>query len=311
MQVTRLLTKQAASPARSLRDALRFGGAPSARLLTRQGRDRQPSLQGVPGQPMVEWQSSRVLLRRIGKCLAFGCNPQQTADAAALVRTIVNTWPGILASLAACDTRECLVYKGPLSEGVERSPEGSRPPWQGIGRHTQLVRVAQAAAVRFLDYTLATAAPEDQKQWQQLRDENGLGTDRFTSRLVVNDVWLSNVHRSVPQAQNVSACVRLDSYESFEERGDFTLQVFIWSHKHLAKIAEATLLVNYDEDATPKMKPFLRRELERMAALGWDPAAYDRARQERDAILSAVDKLDKDTWDRDDAVEDFGSASSS
>ncbi|GKT94873.1 thioesterase/thiol ester dehydrase-isomerase protein [Colletotrichum tofieldiae] len=289
MQVTRLLTKQAASPARSLRDALRFGGAPSARLLTHQGRDRQPSVQGVAGQPTVEWQSSRVLLRRIGKCLTFGCNPQQTADAAALVRTIVNTWPGILASLAACDTRECLVYKGPLSEGVERSPEGSRPPWQSIGRHTQLVRVAQEAAVRFLDYTLATAAPKI-----------GSNGSNFEMKM-----------RSVPQAQNVSACIRLDSYESFEERGDFTLKVFIWSHKHLAKIAEATLLVNYDQEATPKMKPFLRRELERMAALGWDPAAYDRARQERDAILSAVDKLDKDTWDRDDAVEDFGSASSS
>ncbi|OHW89936.1 hypothetical protein CSPAE12_11482 [Colletotrichum incanum] len=306
MQLTRLLTKQATTSVRSLR----VGGAPSARVLTHQRQDRQTSAQGLPGKPVVEWQSSRVLLRRIGKCLAFGCSPQQTADAAALVRTIVNTWPGILMSLAACDTRDCLVYKGPLSEGIERSLEGSRPPWQGIGRHTQLVRIAQQAAVRFLDYTLVTAAPEDQKQWQQLRDENGPGTERFTSRLVVNDVWLSNVHRSVPEAQNVSACARLESYESFEERGDFTLKVFIWSHKRLAKIAEATLLVNYNQEATPKMKPFLRRELERMATLGWDPAAYDRARQERDAILSAVDKLDKDTWDRDDAVEDFGSASS-
>ncbi|GKT46105.1 uncharacterized protein ColSpa_06286 [Colletotrichum spaethianum] len=307
MQPTRLLTKQAASLVR----AVPVGGTPSAGATRDLGRVRDASVKGMGQKPSIRYHAGRPLLRRIGKCLAFGCNPQQTADAAALVRTIVNRWSGIQMTLEGRGTHEDLVYKGPLWEGGDKSLEASQPPWQGLGRHTQLARVAQQAAVRFLDYSRATAAPEDRDQWQILRNEKIQNDPHYTPRLMATGVQFSHVLSRMEQPQLVSACARLNySSKSFLEQGYFTLKVFVWSHLHMTRLAEVTLWVRYNRNADPAMAQFLDRELRRLLTLGRDPAVYDRVRQEHDAVLSAIDKLEKETWDRHDAVEDFGTASS-
>lgn len=112
------------------------------------------------------------------------------------------------------------------------------------------------------------------------------------------------------QTQNVSALARLDSHKRFLDHGEFTLTVSIWSHRYIAKLADATVLVMYNTNTAYRNETFLNKELPRMADLGLDPPkAYHQAMQKGEAVLCAVEKLEKDTWDSADAVEDFGSAS--
>ncbi|CCF45795.1 hypothetical protein CH063_14756 [Colletotrichum higginsianum] len=287
---------------------------PSARAQDHDRRDRYPPADALRQGSRVETSDGDVLLRRIGKCLSFGCTPPQTADAAALVRDIADNWLAIQMTLAARSPQaRDLVYTGALwKDSADRILDPSTPrPWKGIGRHAQLVRVGQEAAVRFLDYSLATAPPRYQKMWEKLRDEGERNHGHeVPPHLELADVWLAHVDNRVLQTQNVSALARLDSHKRFLDNGEFTLTVSIWSHRYIAKLADATVLVTYNTNTAHRNETFLNKELRRMADLGLDPPkAYHQAMQKGEAVLCAVEKLEKDTWDSADAVEDFGSAS--
>ncbi|GJD03617.1 hypothetical protein ColKHC_12442 [Colletotrichum higginsianum] len=226
----------------------------------------------------VETSDGDVLLRRIGKCLSFGCTPRQTADAAALVRDIADNWLAIQMTLAARSPQaRDLVYTGALwKDNADRILDPSTPrPWKGIGRHAQLVRVGQEAAVRFLDYSLATAPPRYQQMWEKLRDEGERNHGHeVPPHLELADVWLAHVDNRVLQTQNVSALARLDSHKRFLDNGEFTLTVSIWSHRYIAKLADATVLVTYNTNTAHRNETFLNKELRRMADLGLDPQRH-------------------------------------
>lgn len=87
---------------------------------------------------------------------------------------------------------------------------------------------------------------------------------------------------------------------------EFSLQTIIWSHKYMDRIADAqlTLACNKDESS------WIDEELRRMAQFTKDDAARDKARRKQEVLLAAIAELEKSTWDRADATEDFGSASS-
>lgn len=53
------------------------------------------SADNVPPLPSARWTSE--LPARIGKCLSFGCNAQQTSQAAAVLRVVATEWKELLA----------------------------------------------------------------------------------------------------------------------------------------------------------------------------------------------------------------------
>lgn len=68
--------------------------------------------------------SPRELYKRIGKCLAFGCNPDQTQRAASLLRAINNDWRNLHAVSQGFYDPKNSAYTTRLRDG-----EPSHRPW--------------------------------------------------------------------------------------------------------------------------------------------------------------------------------------
>ncbi|EFQ25983.1 hypothetical protein CGRA01v4_14397 [Colletotrichum graminicola] len=311
MQATRLLSQQAAAPlVRRVIPNARRGHAPLRHLKLLNPESAVPT-------PKPRLRAGRDLLQRIGKCLAFGCNPQQTADAAAVVRTVVNDWARIEMTLSKCGTQEDLVYKQTLLRpGDEASLATPEPTWKVFGQRQQLSQVACQATMHLLNHAIATAAPDRKWIWHALRagDITGspgrLAVDATRLRFQPVRLPLDIITGSGEELGSHSAYARLLTYSLFSDRACLTFKVYIRSNIRMAVIADGFVQMSTSfNQATPDAISSLKQELGRMTAFQHDRDTQNRARIQHAELLNAIEKLENETWNRDDAVEDFGSAS--
>jgi len=87
------------------------------------------------------------------------------------------------------------------------------------------------------------------------------------------------------------------------------LDCVILSHRHrraAARTIEDVVVYDYRKGGKTEMPAFMRDVL----ADTWELQLQEtvRARTRIWELIDAVEKLEKETWDRDDAVEDLGSA---
>lgn len=104
-----------------------------------------------------------------------------------------------------------------------------------------------------------------------------------------------------PASVSVYPKVSLPSNDTTEEGSEVVISSYIWSHSRraLVGIVRHTLV---PRRGTVRFPDWFVEEMRR-GALG----------QEQEGLLgllSAVERLEKETWDREDAVEDMGSAAS-
>ncbi|KAK2006027.1 hypothetical protein LZ32DRAFT_544847 [Colletotrichum eremochloae] len=299
MQLTRLLSKRAPVLVR--------------RVFNHVNQVTPASTGPVPGtsetavtDPVDHFPRYRDLLKRVGRCLAFGCNPQQTAEAAALVRTIVND--GILIEMARsqCSPKPSLVYKQVLQRGDNTAT--GKLMWRSFDLYSQLLQVSVQTAKHFLDHVVDTATIhksllEAIRSNSPNRSFGGLSV--IGSQLKLRPVRIPPLHIIT------AAYARLSSFHFAEDGIEISLRVFIWSNRQRSVIADATIqTVTKIASTHPDAKRYLAVALKRASQLGRDPDTQDLMRQKGIAILSAVEKLENETWNRDDAVEDLGSAPS-
>ncbi|KAK2056764.1 hypothetical protein LY76DRAFT_617663 [Colletotrichum caudatum] len=319
MQATRLLLPRRAAPL-----ARRHTGG---RQLTQAALERPapPKPGTVKKISDPTFVPGPVLLRRIGRCLAFGCDPGQTADAAALVRTVVDDWARIEMTLARCGTSgRRVVHRRTLLPARDASPEGdgSGPlPWKALDLHEQLSRLAFEAMTGFLDHVGATAAPESRRLWHTLRTGDARPSP---GPLTINAVNLNLAPVRLPHLHDHygscisglglgshSAYVRLDSYslpDDPDNRASLVFKVFIRSSVLMKVMANATIHASvYYGALDTRIRPTIAPELRRVMAL--ERSARAMARWQRRGLVVAIEKLERETWNRDDAVEDLGSAS--
>lgn len=93
------------------------------------------------------------------------------------------------------------------------------------------------------------------------------------------------------------------------ETDSFILDVIILSEKHQRPAARCTEdIVMYDYKGAKKMsiRPFMAKAFMETFKLQEEAKQINTKRVL--AILKDVEKLEKETWDRSDAKEDFGSA---
>lgn len=111
--------------------------------------------------------------------------------------------------------------------------------------------------------------------------------------------------KRVRTSQNVIAYTRLHSFEEFddEDRLRFQLRVMMWSLKTGNFLTEAEVSVVY-KPLKDETLVWLVKELTRLLNLD-----SKEKREELAALLDDVERLERETWDRPGAVEDFGSAS--
>lgn len=90
------------------------------------------------------------------------------------------------------------------------------------------------------------------------------------------------------------------------------LDAVVLSHKHrrvAAKMEEDIVVYDYKAVAKTTVPPFMRKELDDTYRL--QEVEKTRARERIWELVRQVERLEKETWDRFDAVEDSGSARSS
>lgn len=91
-----------------------------------------------------------------------------------------------------------------------------------------------------------------------------------------------------------------------------SLDAIILSHRHrriAAAVSENVVVYDYQAAARTQVPPFMKEVLTNTYALQNQERA--RAHKRIWELIDAVTKLEKGTWDRPDAVEDFGSAATS
>ncbi|KAK1983660.1 hypothetical protein LZ30DRAFT_780404 [Colletotrichum cereale] len=247
---------------------------------------------------------------RIGKCLSFGCNPQQTADAVALVRAVVDHYANIMMTLAGCATRADLVPKQTLRAGGETSDEtsgeGSELPWMTFGRTDRMLQVAVCAVTRVLDHTVATASLQYEWLWRLLQDGDSA---LFPSRLIVTGVHLNDRCTRKERSETISAHAQLRAYDVLEDRANLIWRVLIWSNVEMTVTADVTIYTStFFNEATPQARRLLEQELTRMAAFGYDEPTRIQKRNLLAALILRINKLEKGTHKSKHAVEDLGSA---
>ncbi|KAL0932850.1 uncharacterized protein CTRU02_211813 [Colletotrichum truncatum] len=265
-------------------------------------------------KPSPDYLYSQKALDRIGKCLMFGCDAEQTAEAARLVRVIAEEWPRLQMSRsnAAIDPEAVYLDRIDLQKkNSDWEPESST--FGAIPRLFPLPQMAEKAALRFLDYIVATATPNAQAQWQQLQKQQRKAW-RLESHnirpplppLVLRSVTYPTLmpQRWVRSSQNVAAYTRVESLDEFSDRVRFILRVAIWSRKTNSLIAEAQLKMVFRPAGGADSTQWFRKELVRMLNFQ-SPETLRRYRE----LMSGIANLEAKTWNSKDAVEDFGSAS--
>ncbi|KXH38987.1 hypothetical protein CSIM01_06124 [Colletotrichum simmondsii] len=246
--------------------------------------------------------SPRELYKRIGKCLTFGCDPDQTQRAASLLRTINDEWRNLHAVSQGFHDPKNSAYTVRLRDG-----EPSHRPWLGTSQVSTLTQVAEQSITRFLDRVLETADPQDRLEWERLRD-NQTCNETLTTMYCQNGSSPQN--HAYPtlslEPQVISTYTRLLSND-YEERSTFRFKVVIYSHKHFTKLADLKIkLKTWTHDRKPL--PWLSRELKRVADMTSTDAERNAADGHARYIATMVNNLELGTWRRPDAKEDFGSA---
>ncbi|KAK1711741.1 hypothetical protein BDP67DRAFT_64485 [Colletotrichum lupini] len=246
--------------------------------------------------------SPRELYKRIGKCLAFGCDPDQTQRAASLLRTINDEWRNLHAVSQGFYDPKNSAYTVRLRDG-----EPSHRPWLGISQASTLTQVAEQSIARFLDRVLETADPQDRLEWERLRDSHTCNETLTTMHCQNKSPPQTRASPTLSlEPQVISAYTRLLSND-YEEKSTFRFKVVIYSHKHFTKIADLNMhLKIYTHDR--KGLPWLSRELKRVAELTSTDAERNAADGHARHISKMVINLELGTWRRPDAKEDFGSA---
>ncbi|KXH67423.1 hypothetical protein CSAL01_12042 [Colletotrichum salicis] len=245
-----------------------------------------------PNNPPRILVSPHVLNQRIGKCLAFGCDAEQTHRAASLLRTINKDWRNLEAAVQGFHDPKNSVYTTRLRAG-----EPSHRPW----------RVAEQSITRFLDRILKTAKPQYRRKWELLRD-NAIDGCALSITECLNEQFPNG--RPFPsrllEPQVVSAYTKLKSND-YDKNGTFHFKVVIFSHKHLMRIADLNLKLKH---YTPHGQPlgWLSQEMKRVSLLTGTDAAFRSADEHSKHIEKMIKDLEEGTWRRPDATEDFGTA---
>ncbi|KAK4148289.1 uncharacterized protein C8A04DRAFT_24095 [Dichotomopilus funicola] len=254
---------------------------------------RLGSADKVPPLPSARWTSE--LPARIGKCLSFGCNAQQTSQAAAVLRVVATEWKELLAG-----------SEGFLTGG-RRGLEGREIAWGEMDsfQHVNNVnyyRYAETARVNWVNNFAVHEDPANGKQWRELVAPISTGLIMkslkadFKFPMVYPDK-ISVYHKLRTQPSN----------NSNSAPSSFMLDCIVLSHRHrrvACRLEEDIVVYDYKKGGKTGMPPFMLNMFERTWAL--QEGATARSRRRIGELYDAVEKLEGETWNRADAVEDMG-----
>ncbi|KAJ3577994.1 hypothetical protein NPX13_g2572 [Xylaria arbuscula] len=267
----------------------------------------------APPSPPTRWVSD--VRARIGKCISFGCNPAQVQRAASIVETLAREWRILSAE-----------SEGFLAGG-RAGLENQQVVWGemdsfGHVNNANYIRYAESARVNWILH-FAVQDPKHQEAWRDLMQPKRIGlimksiTAEYKFPMTTPDT-ISAYHRlrTCPEeTQHPSVKEMIQSSKASHDSNSgpsstsLILDCIILSHRHrriAARTFEDVAIYDYREAKKTVLPDFMldvlrdtwRKQEERTT---W-------ARERIWGLLKEVEALEKETWDREEAVEDFGGA---
>ncbi|PKS11105.1 hypothetical protein jhhlp_002866 [Lomentospora prolificans] len=241
------------------------------------------------------------LLGRIGRCLCFGCSPTQTAAAAALTSRLTRAWPHAFVSAEGyvrlpIDERRS--DKETPRVAVQDEKELEQAAWEASALANEklldlLLKVGNTEGPFNVDVEARVTPLKDVKvrPGEALMAFSRFGTGLLAGSTILNRVPLSWKAKNVP--------------------GRIVLQSVVFSQASMKPVALVQALVDLRDSEGQGVEEWVEKNSEGLSKLLRELEYSERrGREEVKDVLNAVDALEKDTWDRPDAVEDMGSAKS-
>ncbi|KAI1352111.1 thioesterase-like superfamily-domain-containing protein [Xylaria sp. FL0043] len=278
------LRPQPAIPARQFRTPASFASKSTySTARTGELRTSQPL-------PPKKWVSD--IRERIGNCISFGCDQAQVQRAAEIIGTLAREW-----RVLSAGSEGFIVGRGGGFED-QQVVWGEMDSF-GHVNNTTYIRYAESSRVNWILH-FALEDPAHRETWRNLMQPKTIGlimksiTAEYKFPMTAPDV-ISAYHR-----------LRIRPEESHTS---LMLECIILSHTHrrvAARTIEDVSIYDYREAKKTVLPDFMidvfnntwRKQEERS---NW-------ARERIWGLLKEVETLEKETWDRVDAVEDLGAA---
>ncbi|EKD21092.1 hypothetical protein MBM_00205 [Drepanopeziza brunnea f. sp. 'multigermtubi' MB_m1] len=229
---------------------------------------------------------------RIGKCVMFGMSPQQTRRAATVLKAVGGEWRDLVAG------REGFLVgrkrAGLLRQGVV---------WGEMDRmehvnNVMYIRYAESARINWAYNYAVHLDPEHRREWMESVTPNGIG---MILRSMKTDYKFP-----MTWPDHISVFHKLSHLPS-ESESSFILDVMILSELHqrpAARCVEDIVVYDYKKGRKTAIQPFMMKAFEQT----WAEQQAEQSRVEKrvQELEGSVRDLEKETWDRVDAVEDMG-----
>ncbi|KAI6093190.1 thioesterase-like superfamily-domain-containing protein [Hypoxylon rubiginosum] len=267
---------------------------PGRRVATPSPSRRTFSSSSAP-EPLLPLPSSRWyadLRARLGKCIMFGCNHAQAHRAAGVLRALANEW------------RELSAGAEGFLTGGRRGLEGQQVVWGemdsfGHVNNANYIRYAESARVNWIIH-FAGVDPANGKRWRELMTPKGTG-------LIMKSIK-AEYKFPMTYPDTISAYHKLRSKPTASSTS-LVLDCIILSHRHkrvAARTEEDVVVYDYAAARKTAVPPFAFAAFRDVWRMQQDETRRARARIRE--LAGLVEGIEKETWDRSDAVEDMGTA---
>ncbi|KAK4448158.1 thioesterase-like superfamily-domain-containing protein [Podospora aff. communis PSN243] len=250
----------------------------------------------LPPPPPPRWIAD--LRSRIGKCIIFGCSNSQVSRASVVLRALALEWRELLAG------SEGFLTGGRRGLDSQRVAWGEMDSFQHVN-NVNYYRYAESARVNWITNFAVHVDPSHRDEWRDLMSPKATGlimrslkADFKFPMTYPDKISVFHKLRSLPQGDPLPS--------------NFMLDCIVLSHQHrriAARLEEDIVVYDYKAARKTSMPDFMAALFAETYRL--QEAETLRARTRIWDLISAVEALEKETWDRVDAVEDVGSAKGS
>ncbi|KAL6236216.1 hypothetical protein BDW75DRAFT_229667 [Aspergillus navahoensis] len=233
--------------------------------------------------------------RRVGRCMMFGLKPHQVQEAGDIVQQIARDWRELIAG-----------SEGYLTGATRRGLFRQSVAWGEMHGHVNnvtYVRYAETARVYFTRNFALHIDPAHKTEWMNLVSNKGLG-------IILRSIKIDyKFPMQYPDKVTVYHKLVHDPLSPQSSQFAFHLQAMILSEarqRPAARVHEDLVTYDYRVGKKAAIPPWLMEqlkdtwELQEQAKRRWQQQILD--------IEARVRKLEVESWDREDAVEDMGSA---
>ncbi|KAF2144410.1 uncharacterized protein K452DRAFT_266212 [Aplosporella prunicola CBS 121167] len=241
------------------------------------------------------------LKARIGKCIMFGLKPAQVQRAGAILLEMSRDWRELVAGSEGFLTTKG--WRGLYRQGVVwgemvRSTLYGR--WVGHVNNVTYNRYAESARVNWTLNYANIHDPAHKTEWSQLVSSMGHG---LILRSIKTDYKFPMTY-----PDRVTVLHKLRS-EPSPDTDSFILDVIILSEVHrraAARCVEDVVVYDYKRARKAPLKGFMVEQFRKTFAL--QEAAKQKYGERVKRLAEEVRGLEQDSWDKEGAVEDFGSS---